>query len=127
MQELIFTIRVAGIKTLDLPDLPQVVKQVDWILSGEMDEFSYELNSSTILPDPQSQEFIPYNELSQEQVVNWIQTTDPRLDGLKAQVANKVLELKMLSELKPEVLPWAPQHPLPPLPEPLPPPLEDIL
>jgi hypothetical protein len=81
------------------------VTRVDWMLTGTNDGVSETLNGSASF-DP-VENFIPYNDLTKEQVLEWIQS---KLD-VDAHYA--VIEGKITEKKNPTVIvgspPWQPE------------------
>jgi hypothetical protein len=57
-----------------LDDLTNVVSIVTWTYNGiSPDEIIGKINGETTIPTPQSESFIPYNTLTKEIVVTWLE------------------------------------------------------
>jgi hypothetical protein len=53
-------------------DLSDVVIQVHWRCNGEQDGYSASVYSTCSVPGPNPASFVPYDQLTQEEVLNWI-------------------------------------------------------
>jgi hypothetical protein len=67
-------------------------------------------------PNPEQSDFIPYDQLTQEIVLSWIQpiVTGPYEDHVNSQIAKQIAD--KINPITEPVLPWAP--PTPPEPTP---------
>jgi hypothetical protein len=114
-----FTIKVTGLRTTTVGDKTNVVKQVDWTLSGEEAGQKFELPQTTQLPDPNGQPFIPLGELTEADVVAWIEANDDRIPGIKSHIQFVLDREVAKSTLTATTMPWAPvpEPSAPPSPE----------
>lgn len=108
-----FTIRVTGLRTATINGIADAVKQVEWVLVGTEASQSFELPQTTQVPDPQSEGFIPLQNLTEAQVVSWIETHETRLPGIKSHI-QLVLDREVAeAALQPTAMPWAPAPEVP--------------
>lgn len=104
----VFTITPTAVRTTTVDSLTDVVKEIDWIMKGELDGQSFELPQTTVLSAPQSEAFVPFTSLTKEELVAWIESTDERIEAIKAHI-QFVLEKQFASAaLTAKPLPWAP-------------------
>lgn len=82
-----------------------VVFTVTWLLSGADGNFASSLPCATTVPYTAGQEFTPYSELTQEQIMSWIEEfTDPiMMASYEKSVADSIDRQKTV--LTPN-LPW---------------------
>lgn len=116
-----FTIKINGIRTTSTDQYESVVKQVEWTMVGEKNGQKFELPQSTELPNPDGQQpFISLENLTENTVIDWIETNETRLPGIKAHIQYVLDKEFAKAALTQETLPWAP----PPvsIPEPVAPP-----
>lgn len=112
-----FTIKITGLRTATVNGIQNAVKQVEWTLVGEEAGQKFELPKTTNVPDPQSDGFIPLENLTEAQVVEWIETHDENLPSAKAHI-QYVLDREIAkAELQPAIMPWAPAAEVPAAPE----------
>ena len=103
-----FTINITGIKTTTTNGIENVVKQVDWTMVGSAEGQQFDLPQTTILGDPDTEDFVTLDALTPEAVINWIESTDTRLDAIKAHI-QFVLDKQVASAaLTTTHLPWTP-------------------
>lgn len=102
-----FSIKIDGLRTATIGDKVGVVKQVDWTITGEEAGQHFSLPHTTQLPDPDGLPFIPLNELTEIEVINWIEE-DTRLPGIKAHIQYVLDREVAKSSLESTPMPWAP-------------------
>ena len=85
--------------------LTDVVKTVHWTLSATQDDLSASAYGSAGMDAPEAEAFTPYAELSQADVVAWLET---KLDveQLRAGLAEQIAQQRTPAIVKPP-LPWA--------------------
>ena len=104
-----FTWTVNQMFTLQTPD-PDYVVNVIWTLTGVDGEFTASIGGNTVFNSNQSSQFIPYNELTQDIVIGWVQAS-LGADGIANYEAN--VNGQIASMQNPPVspqntpLPWA--------------------
>ena len=59
--------------TIQQPD-PNYVVNVIWTLTGVDGEYTASIGGNTVFDSQQSDTFIPYNELTEQIVIGWVQT-----------------------------------------------------
>ena len=113
-----YTWAVTGMKVTTVGDLQDYVVQTYWTKTGTDDNgntgtFS---GATPIHPDPSQPDFTPYDQLTQEIVLSWIQ---PVVVGSYAEHVDGVIAAQIAAKIDPvtePALPWAP--PTPPTPTP---------
>jgi hypothetical protein len=103
-----FTIKVNGIRTATVGNRTNVVKQVEWTMIGEESGQKFELPQTTTLQDPNGQEFIDLANLTEANVISWIEATDTRIPGIKAHIQFVLDREVAKSALATTSMPWAP-------------------
>ena len=103
-----FTYKVNGIRTATVGDRTNVVKQVDWTLVGTEAGQTFELPQTTPLADPNGQAFIELANLTEADVVAWIEATETRLPGIKAHIQFVLDREVAKATLAATPMPWAP-------------------
>ena len=73
-------------------DFTDVVVIADWTLTGISGEYSSSVNNSTQFSLPQGEDFTPYEDLTEVQVVGWIKNTigSKAVEQYEAQIANDI-------------------------------------
>jgi len=104
-----YIIKPEKLYTHTLDGLTNVIKQVDWTITGSADSVSFSLPNTTTLADPTQQTFVPLSEITEQNVVEWIEAQELNLPAIKAHielVVNRELEKKALNETQ---MPWVPE------------------
>jgi hypothetical protein len=102
-----FTIKITGLRTQTVGGVAGVVKQVDWVLSGTEAGQVFSLSQTTTVPDPDTANFIPLDQLTEAEVVAWIETHDIRLPGIKQHIQLVLDRQTAQAALEPTPMPWA--------------------
>jgi hypothetical protein len=102
-----FTIRITGLRTQTVAGVPGVVKQVDWTITGTEAGQVFSLSQTTTVPDPDTANFIPLAQLTEAEVVAWIETHDIRLPGIKQHIQLVLDRQTAQAALEPTPMPWA--------------------
>jgi len=111
---MIYTWKVTGMKGIDLPSEPNTIIQTYWTKTG-VDEQGNEGVFSGATPfnpaDIDPENFIPYDQLTEEIVLGWIQSVvvGSYEEHVNSQIQKQIDDKKV----KDEVLPWAPPTPEP--------------
>ena len=104
-----FTWTIDQMFTLQTPD-PDYVVNVIWTLTGVDGEFTASIGGNTVFNSNQSSQFIPYNELTQDIVIGWVQAS-LGADGIANYEANVNGQIASMQNppVSPEntPLPWA--------------------
>ena len=66
-------ITIDAMYTVQQPD-PNYVVNVIWTLTGVDGEYTASIGGNTVFDSQQSDTFIPYNELTEQIVIGWVQT-----------------------------------------------------
>lgn len=118
--DIVYTVDITGALTNTEGDLTDVVRQVQWNYTGTAMGQSFTLPQTTDLPAPGEAGFIPYDELTQEIMTQWVLDNTPNLPAIQGHIAQVLPQMIYTSELQPTPLPWAPPEPTPPEPTPAP-------
>lgn len=103
-----FTIKITGLRTQTLNGIENAVKQVEWTLIGTESDQTFELPQTTVVPDPQAEGFIPLQELTEAEVIAWIEAHEPRLPAIKAHIQYVLDREVAKAQLVSTNMPWAP-------------------
>ena len=68
-----YTWTIDAMYTLNTPDPGYVVNCI-WTLTGVDGEYTASIQGNTLFDSQQADPFIPYNELTQELVIGWVQS-----------------------------------------------------
>jgi len=111
-----FTYKINAIRTATIGDKTDVVKQVEWTMIGTQEGQTFELPQTTTLPDPDGQPFVPLIELTEAEVITWIENNDTRIDAIKAHIQYVLDKEVQKVTFVTAQMPWAPVEPTIPAP-----------
>ena len=104
-----FTWTVDAMYTLQTPD-PNYVVNVIWTLTGVDGEFTASIGGNTVFDSQQESTFVPYNELTQDIVIGWVQTNlgEQGIANYEANVNGQIASMQN-PPVSPEntPLPWS--------------------
>ena len=104
-----FTWTVDAMYTLQTPD-PNYVVNAIWTLTGVDGEFTASIGGNTVFDSQQESTFIPYNELTQDIVIGWVQANlgEQGIANYEANVNGQIASMQN-PPVSPEntPLPWA--------------------
>ena len=103
-----FTISIDALRSTSVGDLRNVIKQVDWTLTGAKDGQTFALPQTTTLPDPDSADFIELADLTSATVGEWIEATELRMNGIKQHIQLVLDKYVAQAALTTAPMPWAP-------------------
>lgn len=112
-----FTIKITGLRTATIGGIENAVKQVEWNMIGTEGGQTFELPQATTVPDPQSDGFVPLANLTEVQVIAWIETHEPRLLSIKSHIQSVLDREVAKAALTSTTMPWAPVAEVPAAPE----------
>lgn len=81
-----YTWTVDNMYTVQTPD-PDYVVIVNWTLAGDDGTYQADIGGSNQFDSNQEADFVPYDELTETQVIGWVQT-DLGPDGVSGMEAN---------------------------------------
>ena len=86
-----YTWTINQMYTLQQPD-PNYVVNVLWTLTGVDGTATGEINGNCIFDSDQESEFIPYDQLTEEQVIGWVQASlgEIGIANMKATVDGQI-------------------------------------
>lgn len=108
-----YTYKINAVRVSDQDGLQDVVKEVDFTITGGdgLATFSHPVTYKLEAPDAGS--FTAFTELSESQIVGWVES-HPHIGSMKQHIAQVVaIEAAKLS-LHQKPLPWAPPTPAAP-------------
>lgn len=103
-----FEIKINAIRTGTVGGLTDVIKRADFTVRGTESGQSFELPQTVEVADPDPANFIQFANVSEADVVRWVEETFPNMEGVKAHI-QFVLDkevAKAAFENKP--MPWVP-------------------
>lgn len=107
-----FNLRITAARTRAEGNLTDILTKVEWVLSADVDGSVFELPGKTTMGAVDPENFTPYSQLSQEQVIAWVNaiedTPTGQLPGMKAHTEMIATRMAAEAALESKGLPWAP-------------------
>jgi hypothetical protein len=103
-----FKIKITGLRTQTVNGVENTIKQVEWTMVGSEGEQTFELPQTTTVPDPQADGFIPLADLTEAQVITWIETHELRIPAIQAHIQSVLDRQVAQSQLVSTAMPWVP-------------------
>jgi hypothetical protein len=101
-----FTTTINRVKTANVNNLEDVVRQVDFTVEGALEGKTFSIGSTMKLDDPDPQTFISFNNLTETQVIAWLDSNTSVMEPLKSHI-RFILERQVEeSKLQDKTLPW---------------------
>lgn len=115
-----YNIRVTGLRVRNEGDLANVVRVVDFTITGVDGDVRYDIASShEFRGEVGSEGFTPMENLTEAEVLGWL-TADPNiLAGIRGNIEYFINQKKAEMSLVSKPAPWLPPVPMPPNPMPL--------
>ena len=114
-----YTWQITGMQVISLTQEPEYVVNAFWIKTGtdENGNTGFYTGETTFTPNPDQTDFIPYDQLTQEIVISWVQ---PIVDNSYGAFADAQIQKQIDAKIYPVTsppLPWDPNpSPTPPTP-----------
>jgi hypothetical protein len=116
-----FSLAIRAARTRDEGGLTDILTAVEWVLTGVQGSATFELPGKTTMGPVDPQNFTPYAQLSQQQVLDWVNaiedTATGQFPGMRAHIDMVVTRMAAEAALAAKPLPWA-TEPQPPALEP---------
>lgn len=109
----LFEIKITAIRTASLGMLSDVVRRVEFIVRGVQAGQVFELPQQVELADPADGPFIELTQLSEADVVRFVEDNFHNMSAVKAHIQYVLDRNTQIALLEEKPLPWAP----PPAPE----------
>ena len=113
-----YTWAVTGMKVTKAGTLNNYVVQTYWTKTGTADDGKTGVfrGATPFTPDPSQTDFVPFDQLTQEVVLEWIKpvVTGSYEDHVNAAIAKAIADAR--DPVVDEPLPWAPPATTPPTP-----------
>lgn len=103
-----YTIKITRTRVKDEGSLTDIVKEVDFILTGVDQGCMFELPVTLKFPDPTGENFSPFDSLTKEQVEEWIWSQEEQLEPFKGHIAQVVAKEVAKNTLTEKNMPWDP-------------------
>lgn len=103
-----FTTTILNILTGDYGDLVDVIKKVEFSVRGRLGDQTFELQQWCDLTDPDAVLFKPLEQVTEADVVAWVDTNFNNWSGVKDHIQMILDRQVSMAALEPKPLPWAP-------------------
>lgn len=110
---IVYTIKVNSVRVANEGGLTDIVKEVDVTITGADSGCEFALPVTIKLTAPEAAAFTPFAEVTEAQVVGWVEAQDERLQPIKDHIALVLPPMVAKKELADKPLPWAPPAPEP--------------
>ena len=107
-----FTITINDIRTTSINGLDDAVKEVSWTLTGTEGGQTFDLPQNTVLGDPDPDNFLLLQNLTQELVTSWVEADVSKLNSVKAHIQYVLTKQIATASLTTVRKPWAPDEPV---------------
>lgn len=87
--------------------LADVVKEVEYTLIGKCGAISFSLPNRVKLGDADPQSFVAFNDLTEAQIVSWLESTGDVVSSQKAHIESVIAREIERGALKSKPLPWS--------------------
>jgi len=103
-----FTTIITGIRTGTVGELVDVVKKVEFTVRGSLQGQTFELPQSCDLTEPEAAAFKPLDQVTEADVVTWVEENFDNWDGVKSHIQYVLDREAAKAALESKPLPWAP-------------------
>lgn len=103
-----FKITINSIRTTEING-NNVVKQVSFDVQGSQEGQQFSLPQTVELSDPDSATFKPLSELTEADVITWVEVNFLQMDSVKAHIQYVLDKQIAEASLKATPLPWLPE------------------
>lgn len=110
----LFEIQINNMLTVNEDGLSEVVKFIQINIIGTESGQTFSLPGVIEMPNPNPDDFTPYQDLTQQQVIDWLQVNEQVL-AMEAQIQYVLNKQVAEAQAQNPPLPWNPQ-PTPPAP-----------
>lgn len=87
-------------------DLRNVVYSVEYRVAAVGEKHQAYAKLTTVLPAPSSDNFVDYGQITEAQLIGWLESTEPSLQAVKADLAQQLQEMESTPETMKMPLPW---------------------
>lgn len=103
-----FETKINAIRTATVGELTNVVKRVEFTVKGTEEGQSFELPQSVDLSDPQTEGFISLAEITEANVVAWVEENFEIMPVVKSHIQSVLTKEVAKAALVTTPLPWVP-------------------
>lgn len=107
-----FNVTINAARTKSENGLSDILTSVEWTMTGTIDGTSFDLPGKTTMGPVDPENFTPYSQLTQQQVLDWVTAIEDaeggQFAGFRAHIGMVVTRLAAEAALTTKDLPWAP-------------------
>lgn len=107
-----FSLAIRAARTRDEGGLTDILTAVEWVLTGVQGSATFELPGKTTMGPVDPENFTPYSQLTQQQVLDWVTAIEDaeggQFAGFRAHIGMVVARMEAEAALESKALPWAP-------------------
>ncbi len=107
-----FTVTITAARTKSEGGLSDILTAVEWNMRGTIDDSSFDLPGKTTMGPVDPENFTPYSQLTQQQVLDWVTAIEDaeggKFPGMRAHIDMVVTRMAAEAALTSQPLPWAP-------------------
>ena len=103
-----FQIKITGLQTATVGELTNVIKRVDFTVTGTEEGHSFELPQSVDMNEPDATSFIQLADLTEANVAAFVEGAFLNMPGVKAHIQYVLDKEVAKGRLTAAPLPWAP-------------------
>lgn len=102
-----FTIKVNQLLTMTVDNLPDVVNQINYTIYATKENYSVDRTYLINVNEPTSENFTPFNQLTEQQVIAWIESLE-EIDLIKNYLTEELERKIAEASLQIKTTPWTP-------------------
>lgn len=103
-----YTIKITAVRVTTEAALVDVVKAIEYTVTGTDSGCTFTLHNTLQFTGADPEDFTPYADLTEPQMVSWIEQDATALEPIKAHIAYVLEKEVAKAALESKPLPWAP-------------------
>lgn len=108
---IVYTTKVNSVRVANEDGLTDVVKEVDVTITGADSGCEFALPVTIKLTAPEAAAFTPFADVTEAQVVGWVEAQEERVQPIKDHIALVLPPMIEKATLADKPLPWVPPAP----------------
>lgn len=101
-----YTTQINAVRTNTQGGLANAVKEVDWTMIGTDQSQSFSVPNTSVLNDADPTSFTPFEDMTEAQVIEWINASNTDIEAVKTHIANVLSRMIATATLSAQTLPW---------------------
>jgi len=107
-----YNVTITAARTRTEGGLTDILSHVEWLMTGTGTNAMFELPGKTTMGPVDPENFTPYSQLTQQQVLDWVTAIEDaeggQFAGFRAHIGMVVARMEAEAALESKALPWAP-------------------